>query len=76
MSDIDKPLRRPVCPSCGGPNQCAPVAAGSFETRCWCMAVTIDPDALARLPAAQRGQACLCPHCAGVGVGGVRTAGC
>ncbi|MFM2052300.1 MAG: hypothetical protein RL456_337 [Pseudomonadota bacterium] len=52
------------CPLCGGPNGCAPAASGSFGTPCWCTAVRIDPAALAALPPAQRGRACLCRRCA------------
>ncbi|MBX3464329.1 MAG: cysteine-rich CWC family protein [Planctomycetes bacterium] len=50
------------CPLCGGPNACA-MAAGS-STPCWCAAATIAPAALARVPEAARGRACLCRTCA------------
>lgn len=53
-----------ICPLCGGPNDCAPARSGSFETACWCRNVTIDPDILARVPEAQRNEACICARCA------------
>ncbi|MCL4762596.1 MAG: cysteine-rich CWC family protein [Burkholderiales bacterium] len=53
-----------TCPLCGGPNVCAPAHAGSFAAACWCADATIDPDAIARVPATMRGRACLCPRCA------------
>jgi hypothetical protein len=59
-----KPADRPICPSCGEANACASAASGSFDVRCWCQDVVIDAAALARLPADQRGKACLCRRCA------------
>lgn len=53
-----------ICPLCGGPNGCAPALSGNFETACWCTDAKIDPAALARIPEAQRRQACLCQRCA------------
>ena len=50
------------CPVCGCDNRCA-MAAGEREP-CWCASVSIDPAALARVPKALRGAACLCPACA------------
>lgn len=55
------------CPLCGQPNQCA-VAAGLPAESCWCMQTQIAPQALERLPAEQRGQACICPTCGQVTV--------
>jgi len=52
------------CPRCGQPNACAPARSGDFATPCWCTAVTVRDDVLASLPAADRGRACLCQHCA------------
>jgi hypothetical protein len=31
---------------------------------CWCFEVTVDPAALARLPAEARGTTCICARCA------------
>ncbi|WP_081497269.1 cysteine-rich CWC family protein [Acidovorax sp. CF316] len=56
------------CPLCGQPNQCA-VAAGLPAQECWCMSTPVSPVALARLPAEQRGLACICPECARAPVG-------
>ena len=58
------PIPAHDCPLCGGPNQCAAAQSGSFETPCWCREATFSPDLLARLPEAQRGQACICQDCA------------
>ncbi|WP_119966927.1 cysteine-rich CWC family protein [Simplicispira lacusdiani] len=52
-----------TCPACGQPNQCA-MAAGADAQDCWCMHTPVSPDALARLPAGERGQRCICPVCA------------
>jgi hypothetical protein len=52
------------CPLCGGPNGCAPAVAGRFDVACWCTEVRFSPEALARVPAEQRGRACLCRRCA------------
>ncbi|HEY9101819.1 cysteine-rich CWC family protein [Chitinimonas sp.] len=57
-----KPALR--CPLCGGPNDCAPAACGSFDLPCWCREARIDPAVPARIPPAQRGQTCVCPRCA------------
>jgi len=50
------------CPLCGESNQCG-MARG--ETACWCFATIIPEAALAEIPNAARGRACLCPRCAG-----------
>ncbi|HEY4665618.1 MAG TPA: cysteine-rich CWC family protein [Comamonas sp.] len=50
------------CPLCGQANQCA-VAAGLPPESCWCMQASIAPEALERVPAKQRGKACVCPAC-------------
>ncbi|WP_345064994.1 cysteine-rich CWC family protein [Acidovorax lacteus] len=50
------------CPLCGGPNGCA-MAAGQPPESCWCMQATLDPAALARIPAADRGLRCVCAAC-------------
>lgn len=57
-----------TCPLCGGPNDCAPAQSGDLATPCWCRDVPIATDVLARIPAAQRNVACICPRCAGVEV--------
>ena len=54
--DVD-PLR---CPLCGQPNACG-AAAGAEH--CWCFDVTLAPAALARVPEAARGIACICAKC-------------
>lgn len=50
------------CPVCGAPNSCA-MAAASKEP-CWCVAVELSEQALARIPEAARDIVCLCPRCA------------
>jgi hypothetical protein len=53
------------CPLCGGPNGCGPAAGGSFDgPPCWCREVVFSAELLARVPAGQRGQACICRACA------------
>nr|WP_144733134.1 cysteine-rich CWC family protein [Extensimonas perlucida] len=52
-----------VCPCCGRHNQCAQAARTDAQD-CWCMTASIAPEALAAVPAEQRGQVCLCPACA------------
>ncbi|MDO4593674.1 MAG: cysteine-rich CWC family protein [Comamonadaceae bacterium] len=59
MFSLPNPLR---CPLCGQDNQCA-VAAGLPAESCWCMQTRIAPQALERLPEAQRAKACICPAC-------------
>jgi hypothetical protein len=56
--------RRLHCPLCGLPNGCAPAGSGSFDTPCWCTAVKFDAEALAAVPASERGRACICFRCA------------
>ncbi|MBF7141729.1 MULTISPECIES: cysteine-rich CWC family protein [Pseudomonas] len=51
-----------TCPACGCSNQCAMATADTAP--CWCFNVTVDAQALAALPDAARGTACLCPRCA------------
>ncbi|NRF67870.1 cysteine-rich CWC family protein [Aquincola sp. S2] len=57
------PLPHTRCPLCGGSNGCAPAACGSFDTPCWCTGVRIPAALIARLPAEQRGTACVCRRC-------------
>lgn len=52
-----------LCPLCGQPNTCA-IEAGLPPESCWCMHTPVSREALAQLPAEQRGMACLCPACA------------
>jgi len=63
MATLD-PKPNHTCPLCGGPNGCAPAAAGSLDVPCWCTTAVIDPSALARVPEAQRNLACICRRCA------------
>ncbi|WP_310461318.1 cysteine-rich CWC family protein [Sphaerotilus sp.] len=63
------PLPATGCPLCGGPNGCAPALSGSFDSPCWCTTVQIPSELLARVPAAQRGLACICRRCAEAGAG-------
>ncbi|MDZ7858232.1 cysteine-rich CWC family protein [Sphaerotilus sp.] len=65
----DCPLPACHCPLCGGPNGCAPALSGTFDSPCWCTTVEMPAKVLARLPAAQRGQACICRACAEAGAG-------
>lgn len=58
------------CPLCGGGNVCAMAAGGGIGGRreagpaaCWCMSAEIPESLLARIPAAQRGRACVCATC-------------
>ena len=55
-------LSTAACPLCGQPNQCA-IAAGRPAHSCWCMTAAIPAEALAAIPAAERGKACICPAC-------------
>ncbi len=50
-----------TCVLCGAPNHCA-MAEGRGNP-CWCATTTIPPALLARVPAALRGTACICPRC-------------
>lgn len=58
------PIPAHRCPLCGGPNGCAVARAGTFDAPCWCSEVRVSPAALAALPAAAKGRACLCRDCA------------
>jgi hypothetical protein len=51
------------CPLCGSPNDCA-MAADPGAKHCWCVDVTIAPEALERLRPEARGVACVCARCA------------
>ena len=54
-----------ACPLCGGDNACAMAAGGGGAGECWCSAARIPPEALARIPAEERGRRCVCARCAG-----------
>lgn len=48
------------CPTCGQGNACG-MAAG--KSHCWCFDVKLDPLAVAAIPEAAKGKACLCQTC-------------
>jgi hypothetical protein len=55
------------CPLCGHPNRCAMETqqrTGIAQAECWCTRIDFSRELLARLPAAARGAACICPACA------------
>lgn len=51
------------CPLCGNDNTCGLTTSPSGQGTCWCFSRPANPDALKRLPADLRNQACLCPRC-------------
>ncbi|MBW2507609.1 MAG: cysteine-rich CWC family protein [Deltaproteobacteria bacterium] len=51
------------CPLCGAANECA-MASGRPPESCWCMTATMDPAALAAIPAEAQGKVCICARCA------------
>jgi len=59
-----RPAPQSACPLCGAPNGCVPAQCGSFEAACWCRGASFGAALLARVPAAQRGVACICAACA------------
>ena len=50
-----------LCPVCGEPNSCG-LSRGKSE--CWCLALQIPEQALARVPAEAKNLACICARCA------------
>ncbi|MFM8877824.1 MAG: cysteine-rich CWC family protein [Verrucomicrobiota bacterium] len=53
------------CPLCGQANACRRAfGADPSPDRCWCESLVVSPSALARIPSALRGRACLCMACA------------
>ena len=50
-----------LCPTCGEPNTCG---MSQGKTECWCFNAQIPEAALARIPAAAKDRACICPRCA------------
>lgn len=54
------------CPLCGGANACEMEQArreGRAPGACWCMQVEVPAALLARVPAQDRGQRCVCAAC-------------
>lgn len=51
------------CPLCGQANECA-IASGRPAESCWCMTASMDPKALASIPAEAQGKVCICARCA------------
>jgi hypothetical protein len=49
------------CPLCGAENNCG-IALG--QTTCWCFSTPVPPEVVARIPAEQRNQVCVCRQCA------------
>lgn len=66
MESAATPRTASHCPVCGQANGCQPAARASFETACWCRDAAFSDDAVARIPAAMRGLACICSSCAGL----------
>jgi hypothetical protein len=61
------PLDASVCPLCGKANQCAmeaEKATGRAQPPCWCAGLKMDASLLEKIPANQRGLACVCQDCA------------
>lgn len=59
-----------VCPLCGQGNQCAMEVereTGGKQPPCWCTEASFSAELLARIPDAQRHQACICARCAAQG---------
>ena len=63
MAASPTPVDPTHCPQCGKANSCVLAAGGEIHD-CWCLQTPVDPQALARLPDAERDQRCLCPACA------------
>jgi hypothetical protein len=59
-----QPIPNCTCPLCGEPNECAVAKFGTFDVECWCAKAKVSEAALARVPEALRGKACLCSSCA------------
>ncbi|MFO1293408.1 MAG: cysteine-rich CWC family protein [Rubrivivax sp.] len=64
MNPPARPLPEPLCPLCGGPNECRPAATGSFGEACWCRSVAFPAELLAAVPEPKRAIACICRNCA------------
>ncbi|MDR7306246.1 cysteine-rich CWC family protein [Rhodoferax saidenbachensis] len=62
-----RPTNPEVCPLCGQGNLCAMEVervTGQKQPPCWCTQASFSAELLARVPAADRGQACICAACA------------
>jgi len=62
-----EPFRVERCPLCGCPNGCVPARCGSFAEPCWCERESFGAALLDRLPAGDRGRACICAACVRAG---------
>jgi len=51
------------CPLCGQPNECRLCTASTYKGPCWCEAVKIPAELLARVPAELVNKACICKRC-------------
>lgn len=58
MNELKGQTSTHACPKCQGPAYCA-MEAGKSASACWCMGVTIDPEAKAPEATDQ----CLCRRC-------------
>ena len=58
------------CPLCGQANRCAMEVereTGQAQPPCWCTRVEFSRELIEQVPAALRGQACICQACAARG---------
>jgi hypothetical protein len=51
------------CPLCHRPNECQRCTPDAYKGPCWCAAVTIPDQLLARVPLELRNRACICHDC-------------
>jgi hypothetical protein len=66
LSMNTSPIDPNTCPVCGASNRCTLANPRTVGQACWCFTAAIDPAYLEALSEEVRGQACLCPQCAGV----------
>lgn len=54
-----------ICPLCGKPNRCGekPVINNEEMKYCWCAYETFPRELLDRVPAENKGKACICINC-------------
>ncbi len=52
-----------LCPLCRRPNHCGALSGAEGAKRCWCHDVKVPAALLARVPAEERGKACVCREC-------------